>query len=58
MAVNRTKQAMQRTALSVALGMCFSTVAFAQQSTGSISGQAPAGSTLQITNPDTGFPAP
>jgi hypothetical protein len=54
-AVNRTKQAMQRTALSVALGMCFSTVAFAQQSTGSISGQAPAGSTLQITNPDTGF---
>jgi hypothetical protein len=54
-AVNRTKQAMQRTALSVALGMCFSTVAFAQQSTGSISGQAPAGSTLQITNPETGF---
>jgi len=54
-AVNRTKRAMQRTALSVALGMCFSTVVFAQQSTGSISGQAPAGSTLQITNPETGF---
>ncbi len=55
MAVNRTKQAMQRTALSVALGMCFSTVAFAQQSTGSVSGQAAAGSTLQIANSATGF---
>ncbi|MET1023358.1 MAG: TonB-dependent receptor [Pseudoxanthomonas sp.] len=56
MAVNRTKLAMQRTALSVALGMCFSTVAFAQSNTsGSITGQAAAGSTVQITNPATGF---
>jgi hypothetical protein len=55
-AVNRTKQAMQRTALSVALGMCFSTVVFAQSNTqGAIFGQATAGSTVQITNPDTGF---
>lgn len=56
MAVNRTKQAMQRTALSVALGMCFSTVAFAQSNTaGAIFGQAEAGSSVQVTNPSTGF---
>ncbi|PZP63377.1 MAG: hypothetical protein DI597_04970 [Pseudoxanthomonas spadix] len=55
-AVNRTKKAMQRTALSVALGMCFSTVAFAQSNTqGAIFGQATAGSTVQIVNPSTGF---
>ena len=45
-----------RTALCAALGLCFSTAAFAQSNTsGAIFGQAATGSTIQVTNPATGF---
>ena len=57
MAVNhRTKRALQRSALSLALGICFSPTLYAQSNTaGAIFGQAGAGSTVQIQNPATGF---
>lgn len=57
MAVNqRTKRALQRSALSLALGICFSPTLYAQSNTsGAIFGQASAGSTVQIQNPATGF---
>jgi len=56
-AVNqRTKRALQRSALSLALGICFSPTLYAQSNTaGAIFGQAGAGSTVQIQNPATGF---
>lgn len=50
------RSAIQRTALSVALGMCFASAVHAQSNTsGAIFGQAQAGSTVQVTNPATGF---
>lgn len=53
---HRYRKSYQRTALCAALGLCFSTAAFAQSNTsGAIFGQADAGSTVQITNPATGF---
>lgn len=57
MAVNqRTKRVLQRSALSLALGICFSPTLYAQSNTsGAIFGQAGAGSTVQIQNPATGF---
>ena len=57
MAVNhRTKRVLQRSALSLALGICFSPTLYAQSNTsGAIFGQANAGSTVQIQNPSTGF---
>jgi hypothetical protein len=52
----RYRKTYQRTALCAALGLCFSTAAFAQSNTsGAIFGQADAGATVQITNPATGF---
>jgi hypothetical protein len=56
-AVNqRTKRVLQRSALSLALGICFSPTLYAQSNTsGAIFGQAGAGSTVQIQNPATGF---
>jgi len=56
-AVNhRTKRVLQRSALSLALGICFSPTLYAQSNTsGAIFGQANAGSTVQIQNPSTGF---
>ena len=46
----------RRAALSVAIGMCFSGVVYAQAMTGSIVGQAPAGATVTITSTtDTGL---
>jgi hypothetical protein len=47
---------LKRTALSVALGMCFAGSVYAQSnSTGSIAGTTAAGSTVVIENPATGF---
>ena len=47
---------LKRTALSVALGMCFAGSVYAQSnSTGSIAGNTKAGSTVVIENPATGF---
>ena len=47
---------LKRTALSVALGMCFAGSALAQSnSTGNISGTTTAGATVVIENPATGF---
>jgi carboxypeptidase family protein/TonB-dependent receptor-like protein len=52
----RYRKSYQRTALCAALGLCFSTAAFAQSNTsGAIFGQADSGSTVQVTNPATGF---
>jgi hypothetical protein len=52
----RYRKSYQRTALCAALGLCFSTAVFAQSNTsGAIFGQADAGSTVQVTNPATGF---
>lgn len=46
----------KRTALSIALGMCFAGGAQAQSNTaGAIVGRATAGETITITNPNTGF---
>ncbi|MBN6152027.1 TonB-dependent receptor [Xanthomonas sp. AmX2] len=53
---NRAKRALQRSTLSIALGLCVSTVAFAQSNTaGAIFGQAASGSTIQVQNAATGF---
>lgn len=53
---NRAKRALQRSTLSIALGLCVSTVAFAQSNTaGAIFGQAASGSTVQVQNAATGF---
>ena len=53
---HRYRKSYQRTALCAALGLCFSTAAFAQSNTsGAIFGQADSGSTVQVTNPATGF---
>ena len=47
---------LKRTALSVALGMCFAGSALAQSnSTGNISGQTTAGATVVVENASTGF---
>src|SRR6478752_4800824 len=47
---------LKRTALSVALGMCFAGSALAQSnSTGNISGTTTAGATVVVENPATGF---
>ena len=47
---------LKRTALSVALGMCFAGSVYAQSnSTGSIAGHTAAGATVVIENPATGF---
>ncbi len=47
---------LKRTALSVALGMCFAGSVYAQSnSTGSIAGTTKAGATVVIENPATGF---
>ena len=47
---------LKRTALSVALGMCFAGSVLAQSnSTGSIAGTTDAGATVTIENPSTGF---
>jgi hypothetical protein len=47
---------LKRTALSVALGMCFAGSVFAQSnSTGSIAGTTDAGASVTIENPATGF---
>src|SRR4249919_3649649 len=47
---------LKRTALSVALGMCFAGSVYAQSnSTGSIAGTTTAGATVVVENPATGF---
>ena len=52
----RNRKKYHRTALCIALGMCFSTAVFAQSNTsGAIFGQAAGGSTVQVINPSTGF---
>lgn len=46
----------KRTALSIALGMCFAGAVHAQTNTaGAVAGHAKAGDTVTITNPSTGF---
>ena len=46
---------LRRSALTVALGLCFSTGVQAQQASGALFGQATAGETVVIENPATGF---
>ena len=56
MASKIISKGLQRTALSVALGMCFAGSVYAQSnSTGSIAGTTTAGGTVVIENPATGF---
>ena len=56
MASKSITKGLKRTALSVALGMCFaSSVVLAQSSVGSIFGSAKAGSTVTIENTSTGL---
>ena len=56
MASKITSKGLKRTALSVALGMCFaSSVVLAQSSVGSIFGASKAGATVTIDNPATGL---
>ena len=56
MASKIISKGLQRTALSVALGMCFAGSVYAQSnSTGSIAGTTTAGATVVIENPATGF---
>jgi hypothetical protein len=56
MASKIISKGLKRTALSVALGMCFAGSVYAQSnSTGSIAGTTTAGSTVVIENPATGF---
>ena len=51
--INRT---LRRSALTVALGLCFASGVHAQSNTtGNIVGQAEAGSTVLVVNPATGF---
>lgn len=45
----------RRSALTVALGMCFTGPVWAQSAAGSVFGQAAAGATVVIENPETGF---
>jgi hypothetical protein len=52
----RTKKGFNRTALAVALGVCFSGAVYGQANTaGAVGGQAASGDTITITNPATGF---
>lgn len=46
---------LKRTALSIALGMCFANTVYAQATTGSVFGQASAGDTIIVENTATGF---
>lgn len=56
MAQRRYSKALQRTALSAALGLCFATAAYAQSNTGgAVFGQAQVGDTVLIENAATGF---
>ena len=56
MASNNIASGLKRTALTVALGMCFVGGVQAQTNTaGAVTGQATAGDTITITNPATGF---
>ncbi|WP_462116230.1 TonB-dependent receptor [Lysobacter xanthus] len=49
------RRALRRSALTVALGMCFASPVMAQNAGGNVFGQAAAGSTVVIENPETGF---
>lgn len=54
--VHRTRQALQRSALTLALGFCISGVALAQSNTsGAIFGQAASGTTIQVQSSATGY---
>ena len=56
MASKNITKGLKRTALSVALGMCFAGSVYAQtNSTGSIAGQTTAGATVVVENSATGF---
>src|SRR4249919_1661835 len=56
MASKNITKGLKRTALSVALGMCFAGSVYAQSnSTGNIVGQTTAGGTVVVENPATGF---
>ncbi|KAF1695118.1 TonB-dependent receptor [Pseudoxanthomonas daejeonensis] len=46
---------LRRSALTVALGLCFTSAVHAQQATGALFGQAASGETVVIENPATGF---
>jgi len=46
---------LRRSALTVALGLCFSSAVHAQQSSGALFGQATSGETVVIDNPATGY---
>jgi len=54
MASNYLSKGLKRSALAVALGLCFAGGVQAQSTTGSINGSAPAGSTVTVTN-NSGF---
>lgn len=50
MASNYLAKGLQRSALTVALGLCFAGAVQAQSTTGGVNGSAPAGSTITISN--------
>lgn len=53
---NRTvNRVLRRSALTVALGVCFTSPVHAQSTVGSISGQASSGDTVLVENTGTGF---
>ncbi len=53
---HRTKRMLQRSALTLALGMCIAPGVYAQSNTaGAVFGQATAGDTVVVENPATGF---
>ena len=54
MASRQIAKGLKRSALTIALGVCFAGAVHAQSAVGSINGEAPAGSSVTITNADTG----
>lgn len=56
MASHRMRNSLKRSALAVAMGMCFVAGVQAQTNTaGAVTGKAAAGDTITVTNPSTGF---
>lgn len=55
MASRSLSKGLKRNALTVALGVCFAGGVQAQTTVGAVTGQAPAGDTITLVNPATGF---
>jgi hypothetical protein len=54
MASRQFAKGLKRSALTIALGVCFAGAVYAQSAVGSINGEAAAGATVTIENPSTG----